>query len=494
MTSQKVFDTPLRVLDLFSGCGGMALGFHRVGARILGGVDIMPRAAESFALNFFKHDPEHFALHSQPRDIQHLPPQAFMRAVLAIDDPLGGVDVITGGPPCQAFARIGRAKLRQIMQDPKAHLNDGRANLYIHFLRYIGFFKPLVVVMENVPEMMRFGGNNVAEEVARSLEELGYVAAYTILNAAHYGVPQLRSRLYLIALREDIGVRPSFPKPSNYISLPQGYRNAYYGPVPERTPWENTHYVEPPLPTPELPPAVTVWEAIGDLPPIMLHLTKPIRGQRNFNTLASYARELDHSAFARHMRTWPGFESIEGVLDHVIRYLPRDHRIFKEMEPGDQYPEALGIANKLFQKELNRIRKATGAKIRKGSKEFERLKARYVPPYDPTKFPNRWRKLNPERPSHTLTAHLGKDTYSHIHYDAHQARVISVREAARLQSFPDGFKFAGAMNSAFVQIGNAVPPLQSLAIAEHIVHILRQAKGARDRAFSHPAYAHDYSR
>ncbi len=95
-------------------------------------------------------------------------------------------------------------------------------------------------------------------------------------------------------------------------------------------------------------------------------------------------------------------------------------------------------------------------------------------PYDPGKFPNKWWKLDPKRPSRTLTAHIGKDTYSHIHYDSRQARTISVREAARLQSFPDGFQFAGAMNAAFRQIGNAVPPLLSFAVAKQVRRQLKQ--------------------
>src|SRR5262245_21518233 len=108
-----------------------------------------------------------------------------------------------------------------------------------------------------------------------------------------------------------------------------------------------------------------------------------------------------------------------------------------------------------------------------------------VPPYDPEKFPNKWWKLDPLKPSRTLTAHMGKDTYSHIHYDSNQRRTISVREAARLQSFPDGFVFAGAMNAAFRQIGNAVPPLLALAVAKILMSQLNQSarakKGATDR-------------
>src|SRR5205085_12012744 len=87
-------------------------------------------------------------------------------------------------------------------------------------------------------------------------------------------------------------------------------------------------------------------------------------------------------------------------------------------------------------------------------------------PYDPTKFPNKWWKLYADRPVRTLMAHLGKDSYSHIHFDSEQARPITVREAARLQSFPDGFVFKGSMNPAFRQIGNAVPPLMAYALAQ----------------------------
>jgi len=111
-------------------------------------------------------------------------------------------------------------------------------------------------------------------------------------------------------------------------------------------------------------------------------------------------------------------------------------------------------------------------RLRPGSTDKERnalrkiLRAEIVPPYDPGKFPNKWRKMEADAPARTLMAHLGKDGYSHIHYDSSQARTISVREAARLQSFPDGFRFSGTMNPAFRQIGNAVPPLMAKAIAE----------------------------
>jgi len=108
----------------------------------------------------------------------------------------------------------------------------------------------------------------------------------------------------------------------------------------------------------------------------------------------------------------------------------------------------------------------------KGSQAYEKLRKELVPPYDPNKFPNKWWKLDPQMPSRTLTAHMGKDTYSHIHWDSSQKRTVSVREAARLQSFPDSFQFAGAMNAAFRQIGNAVPPLLAEAVARSLMQDL----------------------
>ena len=105
--------------------------------------------------------------------------------------------------------------------------------------------------------------------------------------------------------------------------------------------------------------------------------------------------------------------------------------------------------------------------------DFPTLKGCFVPPYLPNKFPNKWRKMEADAPARTLMAHLGKDCYSHIHYASDQARTITVREAARLQSFPDSFRFAGSMNPAFRQIGNAVPPLLAKAVAESIVAVLR---------------------
>jgi DNA (cytosine-5)-methyltransferase 1 len=132
------------------------------------------------------------------------------------------------------------------------------------------------------------------------------------------------------------------------------------------------------------------------------------------------------------------------------------------------------LLNRLLREKLDDPALAD-CQLQPDSAHFEELRRGTIPPYDPKKFPNKWWKLDPTAPSRTLTAHIGRDTYSHIHYDSRQKRTISVREAARLQSFPDGFRFAGTMNSAFRQIGNAVPPLVALAIARTLKQIVLNA-------------------
>ena len=143
------------------------------------------------------------------------------------------------------------------------------------------------------------------------------------------------------------------------------------------------------------------------------------------------------------------------------------------MKPGDQYPEAYEIAISLFNQRLEQLANE-GYHIDANTADYTELFKSIVPPYDPLKFPNKWRKMEADQPARTLMAHLGKDGYSHIHYDSEQQRTISVREAARLQSFPDGFKFSCSMNPAFKQIGNAVPPLLSKAIASNMLKQLKE--------------------
>lgn len=463
-----------RLLDLFAGCGGLSLGFHAAGYALQAAIEFDPDAARSHGLNFHGGDPKH----SRARDIITTHPEDLV-AELDLGSVADAVDVIVGGPPCQAFARVGRPKLREIDAHPQAFRHDPRARLYQEYLRYVDAFQPLAVLVENVPDVLNHGGQNIAEEICEVLEDKGYVCGYTLLNAAFFGVPQMRERMFLVAYRREIADRVSFPEPTNWLVLPPGYEGSRAVALKVLNGHlEEAHdYHEPPIASPELTPAVTAEQALGDLPPIFAreelaagHLR---RGARRFDQATPYDRRRKISAYARLMRTWPGFEAPdEGLRDHVIRYLPRDYELFARLNAGDQYPQAWQHAMNMLSERIAELRRK-GKAVREGSAEYERLRAAIVPPYDATKFPNKWRKMWRDQPARTLMAHLGKDSYSHIHYDSEQSRTISVREAARLQSFPDGFVFCGTMNPAFRQIGNAVPPLMAKALAETMMIALR---------------------
>lgn len=478
----------IRTLDLFAGCGGIALGFHAAGFHTLGSVEIDALASESFAHNFGKTAGAPLDALAKPKDITLLDPVDVFGA-LGHDKPVEDtIDVLVGGPPCQAFARVGRAKLREVDVHPQAFKQDPRANLYLRYLAYIRETRPLAILMENVPDVLNHGGHNVAEEVCEVLEGEGYQCQYTLLNSAFYGVPQTRERMFLVAIHRVCKGAFAFPKPTHSCKLPVGYEgtrsvalktlrsllDAEGGqeviPLGEGA---QHFFVRPPKPPSIARPAITVKDALSDLPFLnaqrLINSGELRRGAKRFDQAKLYRSEAQ-TGYQRLMRSWPGFEAWrEGVFDHVIRYLPRDGRLFERMNPGDQYPQLKTLAEALFEKEdLPRLRREGVEMPKPGTKAWAAFKARYVPPYDDSKFPNKWRKLEADRPSRTLLAHLGKDSYSHIHYDSRQGRTISVREGARLQSFPDGFVFRGTINPAFRQIGNAVPPLMAYALAREI--------------------------
>ncbi len=665
-----------RVLDLFSGCGGISLGFQRAGFEIIGGVEADADAAWNYAINIHRREPEvRLSELGVARDITALDPVGFLRQ-MGFPDPTAAVDVVVGGPPCQAYARVGRAKLREVKANPEAFQKDARGSLYQHYLRFVAALQPLALMMENVPDLLNYGGRNVAEEIAENLEELGYVVAYTLMNAASYSVPQLRERLFLVAYHRRLGLTPAFPCPTHNIpDPPSGYkqtrafarrlhREGQLGFIEGAT---DSHFLAPGhLSDASLPDAVSASEAVGDLPSLA-----PAADQRTYQParfVAKYVRE--------HILSWPGLEVDPGqgpLPCHRARSLSnRDYRLFRRMAPDDEYDVAFEIATAVLTERLDALRelgvplpeqteaarglhaalvrfrgggavgdadfaalletwwalKGDVEKVQRVKKEYaealetlrtrlddayldashvvldlrdtwdsvewalrhrtsmgavtsldlrkllatkdrllrqlfhhrrtrdahgrlpvsmlpprpreldldehqglgairerrfvlrryrdrmlearrrgerfthlpcdveamlddvvelgvvrlsqqigewQRLVAVIVPPYDPCKFANKWRKMSADRPARTLMAHLGKDGYTHIHYDSEQTRTISIREAARLQSFPDGFLFDSPMNPAFRQIGNAVPPLLADAIATEVACTLERA-------------------
>src|SRR5689334_13071565 len=212
-----------RVLDLFSGCGGISLGFQAAGFDIVGAVELDPLAAKSHALNFHKDD-EAQSRHSKARDITLTEPERLITELGITSDVITSIDVIVGGPPCQAFARVGRAKLREVAEHPEAFRQDARGNLYLRYLHYVRKLQPLVILMENVPDVINYGGHNIPHEMCEVLSEMGYICQYTLINAAYYGVPQMRERMFLLAYARELDTEITFPRPTHWVELPKGYQ------------------------------------------------------------------------------------------------------------------------------------------------------------------------------------------------------------------------------------------------------------------------------
>ncbi len=467
---------PPRFMDLFAGCGGITLGFATAGYELVASVESDAWAADSHGANFAANGcGKHREAHFRARDITTDTPASIFRD-LGISGPVDEqLDVLVGGPPCQAFARVGRAKLRYEAHRREeddadiAFLVDGRVNLWQSYLHYVRETKPVALLMENVPDILNHGGRNVAETVSEQLRKEGYLVRYTLLNASWFGVPQTRERMFLIGVHEDLGTEIKFPSPTHYSILPSGYQGTratarkliadfdleFGGTEPSHC------WIRDPSPG-GLPPTTTASEAFADLPPIyaldLLKRGKLARGRKDPAEPVVYTSVSPTTPWSRLMRAWPQFGTTDHTTGHVIRYLPRDYKIFRLMEEGWQYPEVWRFVEAKREQLMNR-------RWESGEAADQDFIKQWTLPYDPTKFPNKWWKLYKDKPARTLMAHLGKDSYSHIHYEKAQARTISVREAARLQSFPDGFVLSGSMNPAFRHIGNAVPPLVAYAIA-----------------------------
>lgn len=451
-------------MDLFAGAGGLSLGFQAAGCVITASVDADRIAGATYSRNFALIQP-----HASPLVLagpEHsLEDIGWLRDV-AIPPP----DILIGGPPCQGFSRLGRGKLDSLSEEGFA--GDPRNQLYQGFMEMLAHWRPRAVVVENVPGMLSVKGVNYAVRVADEIAAVGYRVGYAVLNAVWYGVPQFRERLFFVGFRRDLGIRPEPPSGTHTIGMPEGYRRPYrqeptlFGDLDD-----GDNEGELPVSFVKTPrPATSVLAALSDLPPLADHLRQDARPRSDFRRPMTY-RDGPGSSYSRLLREWPGLPGTTGVMDHAVRRTPRDFETFRRMKPGDRYPEAFRIATQRFEEELSRL--AAGGDVpEEGSKAWEKLRSRYVPPYPLTMFEDKWRKLIPDMPSWTVPAHLAKDSYSHIHYDSDQARMISIREAARIQSFPDAFHFEGNMGDCFRQIGNAVPPLLSWAIAAGVMRQL----------------------
>lgn len=433
-----------KIVDLFSGCGGLALGFEKAEFDIVAGIELVPAAVKTISYNLcwrYGRRETHIC-----GDIKKIDGTVF-------NDKIGEEGcVVIGGPPCQAYSMAGRGKLHSLGEE-RININDPRGYLYQDFLRFVFAMDARGVVMENVPESVNFGGRNIPQIVCEELENKGYIAYWTILNAADYGIPQVRERVFVIAIKKDEKKSINLPIPThrNKIDINTKYQRRFES-------YKKYKNFKMPIDAKEAKNTwVTVGEAFSDLPKLFPTFDSKYR-MIPLNIEMSYETEIKNS-YQELMRNWYGKKN-NFVSGNAFRKNVRDFQIFARMKQGDNYIDASKIADEIFNSELELYG------YKEGTEEYDKLKKEIVPGYDRNKFENRWQKLNETKPSHTIIAHLSKDTYTHIH--PWEPRGISVREAARIQSFPDDFYFDCSMGEAYRQIGNAVPPLLAFAIAKSI--------------------------
>ncbi|MCY3959458.1 MAG: DNA (cytosine-5-)-methyltransferase [Chloroflexi bacterium] len=355
-------------VDLYSGAGGLSLGLQDAGFSIVAAADFDSVAMETHKANIPSL--------AWVGDLSN--PDSFIDQL----DTWGieNVDLLAGGPPCQPFSRAGTAKIGNLVKSGNRPAHDERADLWQSFFSILDRLTPRAMLFENVPDFAQAQGGALLISLLDELKDREYRVHVQELKAWQYGVPQHRSRLFVIAIES--GLEFHWPKPAS------------------RRP--------------------TVWQAIGDLPEVPPDTRQEVHPYEGHPT-TKLARDL--------RRGLRGAET-KSIRDHITRAVrPDDAAIYRRMMPGDTYRDV-----------PNSLRR-----------------------YRSDIFNDKYFRLSFEDVSRTITAHIAKDGYWYIH--PAQDRTLSIREAARIQTFPDRFRFAGYPTNRFRQIGNAVPPFLARAIA-----------------------------
>ena len=404
----------INYIDLFAGAGGLSEGFTSSGYHPIAHVEMNKDACSTLitrACYYYLNDNGKLGLYlsylkgeiSREKLLSSVPKSTIdsvinltmseesMPALFARIDSLIAsqgikeVDLLVGGPPCQAYSLVGRA----VKSDGMA--NDPRNYLYKLYIRVLKRYQPKLFVFENVPGLLTANKGSYLSDMIKAFEDAGYLLQYKVLNAADFGVLQSRLRVILIGWRQGTTFQyPCFEKTKgNY----------------------------------------TVADALNDLPSIQA-------GEEGKSYLPGEYSEYLHKS---------GIRQKDDILTwHVSRpNLERDREIYR-------------VVIKTWNEEKRRIKYT---ELPKGLCTHKNRSA----------FLDRFKVVAADLPtSHTMMAHISKDGHYFIHPDINQARSLSVREAARIQSFPDNFFFEGSRTAAFTQIGNAVPPLMAKGIAQEL--------------------------
>lgn len=390
---------------------------------------------------------------------------------------------LVGGPPCQAYSLVGRARM---VNDPEFE-EDERHTLYLEYLKIIIDHRPPVFVMENVkgllsaqikgkPAITRIvrdltnpkaaikgGSNGLAYRLySLSEEELAHGEVdpkLFLVKAEEYGVPQARHRMFIVGIREDINVRPRLLKPHK-------------------------------------PP--TVRQTIGGLPPIR-SMISPKRDDSVENWRKEIAhiagldirRQLNGAVYAGEVANGITVPSLNGLnsprasaSDRYLRSATGRHPTLLRLHDTRLNVLTSHESRAHMPSDLRRYMfAAVFAEVTGRTPKLKDFPEVLLPDHENVQlgrmgqmFNDRFRVQLPEQVATTITSHISKDGHYFIHYDASQCRSLTVREAARLQTFPDNYKFEGNRTSQYHQVGNAVPPYLAMQIAEIIAEVLDAMK------------------
>lgn len=384
----------IRIVDLFSGAGGLALGWkraHATAVEFVAAVDNDKYLPQLYEMN---HPGTTFVSYQFGEPGRSGNAENLCR-LLKVGP--GDIDVLLAGPPCQPFSAAGK-------RDP---VDDGM--LVFHVCEIAAVLKPRMVLIENVPEFSRVHDGRLLGRVRVAFRNAGYSTDVRVFRADSLGVPQTRSRCFLLAVRS--GVRaPDRPLidliKATHIAFESngGYSELQRG------------FVEP------LAPTVTVEDAIGDLPELAASEGDQIA--QLFNPPSSY--------YQKSLRDSNGC-----LFNHVASSHTAPMLAAMRLLGAGETPQRL-----------------QGHPLRR--KEY--FRAAYA-------------RLDPKKPAPTITTQThnpGSGRFTHYRDD----RVITVREAARLQGFPDSFRFFGPQHVQRRHVGNAVPPLLAQALAERLIDLL----------------------
>lgn len=309
---------------------------------------------------------------------------------------------------------------------PERFLEDPRNSLFKHYIRFLDEFKPKTLLIENVPGMLSLGGGVIFEQIIRELREHGYEVNARILFAAHYGVPQERWRTIILGSRSS--PPPIHPIPTHYAVARANFKGG-----------RTMTFRLMPLDQPALLPSVTLREAIADLPRL---------GMGQGGEIVTYDKPAE-SKYARAMRAG----ATVTFNHHASVLAPQNVERMKYIKPGGSWRD---IPHNLLPKGMQQARKSDHTK-RYGRLRYDGLAGTVLTKCDP---------------------HWGAV------FLPDQDRALTVREAARIQSFPDNYKFLGPRVSQYEQVGNAVPVLMAEAIAREISKNLERKSQAGTKLYA----------